>query len=146
MLISPCELATPCCACLFLGISIFCLSHTPPLHGFFAVSLQASSKHSIPFHSLPFPSATSNHLDPPSFTPHPHSPRTNHSSPFNLRTLHRQKVTQPLKRLLRLRGSQMLHGLEQMRRNMLIQVESRWTAVRYGLRGRLLRWMRRVAR
>jgi hypothetical protein len=57
---------------------------------------------------------------------------------LQLRALHRQKLTQPLERLLRLRRRQMLHRLQQMRRNVLVQVHPRWTAMRYRLCRRLL--------
>jgi hypothetical protein len=59
------------------------------------------------------------------------------SRPLNLPTLPRQKLTQPLQRLLRLRSSKMLHRLEQMRRHMLIQIHPRRTPMRNRLRGRL---------
>lgn len=67
--------------------------------------------------------------------PLPHPP----PSPLQLRTLHSQKLTQPLERLLRLRRRQMLHGLEQMRRHILIQIHPRRASMRYRLRRRLLR-------
>lgn len=58
---------------------------------------------------------------------------------LNLGTLHSQELTQPLQRLVRLRRCQMLHRLEQMRRDILIEIHPRRAAVRDGLRGHLLR-------
>jgi hypothetical protein len=52
------------------------------------------------------------------------------TSPLQFLALHCQKLTQPLQRLLRLRRRQMLHRLQQMRRNLLIQIYARRTAMR----------------
>lgn len=67
-------------------------------------------------------------------------PATTSPSPLKLRTLHRQKLAQPLQRLLRLRRRQMLHRFQQMRRDILIQIHPRGAAMRYRLRRRLLSW------
>jgi hypothetical protein len=69
---------------------------------------------------------------------------SSNTSPLNLRTLHCQKLTQPFERFLRLRRCQMFHRLQQMRRNVLVKVDSCRTTMRYRLSWRA--WMRAVAR
>lgn len=64
-------------------------------------------------------------------------------SPLNLSTLHSQELAQELQWLLRLLRRQVLHRLQQVWRDMLVQVHARRAAVRYGLRGRLL-WSGRM--
>ena len=106
-----------------------------------------ASLHNFPRHPQP---CTTSCLSAPTTVPNEISSQQtsppNTSRPLNLRTLHRQKLAQPLQRLIRFSSRKMLHRLEQMRCNMLIQIDTRRTAVRYGLCGRLLGWVRRVAR
>jgi hypothetical protein len=68
----------------------------------------------------------------------PHQPYL----PLNLTALPRQKLTEPQERLLRLRSNKVLHRLEQMRRDMLVEVDARGAAVRDRVHRRLLLCLR----
>lgn len=68
------------------------------------------------------------------------------SSPLQLSTLLCQKLAQEPKRLIRLRRRQMFHRLEQMWRDILIQIHPRRAPMRNRLGRRLRRWVWTIAR